>query len=70
MSEIIFDTANKDDIPELIRLRFAYILMMAYLLFDYILGNIRGSFVYGFFTPEEVGIVDIETLWKMQVEAF
>ena len=34
------------------------ILMMVYLLFDYILGNIRGSFVYGFFTPEEVGIVD------------
>ena len=26
MSEIIFDTANKDDIPELIRLRFAYII--------------------------------------------
>lgn len=33
------------------------ILMLAYLLFDYILGNIRGSFVYGFFTPKEVGII-------------
>lgn len=34
------------------------ILMLAYLLFDYILGSIRGSFVYGFFAPKEVGITD------------
>ena len=26
MSAVIFDTANKDDIPELIRLRLAYII--------------------------------------------
>ena len=32
------------------------ILMLAYLLFDFILGKSRGSFVYGFFTPEEVSI--------------
>ena len=30
------------------------ILMIVYLLFDYILGNIRGNFVYGFFTPNEL----------------
>ena len=30
------------------------ILMIVYLLFDYILGIIRGKFVYGFFTPSEL----------------
>ena len=31
----------------------------AYLLFDYILGNIRGSFVYGFFVPSEISIAGV-----------
>lgn len=34
------------------------VLMLLYLLFDYILGNIRGSFVYGLFKPGEVSITD------------
>ena len=32
------------------------VFLMVYFLFDFILGKSRGSFVYGFFTPEEVSI--------------
>ena len=32
--------------------------MLLYLLFDYVLGKFRGSFVYGFFKPDEVSITD------------
>ena len=34
------------------------VLMLCYLLFDYVLGKFRGSFVYGFFKPDEVSITD------------
>jgi len=34
------------------------VLMLLYLLFDFILGKLRGSFVYGFFKPDEVSISD------------
>ncbi len=32
------------------------LLTSAYLIFDYILGNIRGRFVYGFFLPETLPV--------------
>ena len=32
------------------------VLMLLYLLFDFVLGKFRGSFVYGFFKPDEVSI--------------
>ena len=34
------------------------VLMLLYLLFDFVLGKFRGSFVYGFFKPDEVSITD------------
>ena len=34
------------------------VLMLLYLLFDFVLGKFRGSFVYGFFEPDEVSIPD------------
>ena len=34
------------------------VLMLLYLLFDFVLGKFRGSFVYGFFKPDEVSISD------------
>lgn len=34
------------------------VLMLIYLLFDFVLGKCRGSFVYGFFKPYEVSITD------------
>ena len=33
-------------------------LMIAYLLFDHILGKVGGEYVYGFFEPDEVSITD------------
>ncbi len=38
------------------RLAVTPVLLLAYLLFDYILGNCRGYFVYGFCTPEQLSI--------------
>ena len=47
------------------------VLVLGYLLFDFVLGKIRGQFVYGFATPEElklwiaaiVGIIVYIILW-------
>lgn len=47
------------------------VLVLGYLLFDFILGKIKGQFVYGFTTPEElklwiaaiVGIIIYIVLW-------
>lgn len=38
------------------RLAVTPVFLLAYLLFDYILGNCRGYFVYGFSTPEQLSI--------------
>ena len=35
----------------------APILVMVWLLFDFILGKVRGSFVYGLLEPEEIGFM-------------
>lgn len=36
---------------------YAPAFVMLYLLFDFILGKIRGEFVYGFVKPEDMGII-------------
>ena len=48
---------KKDDAKNLWKhLAGAPVLLLLYLLFDYILGNCRGYFVYGFCTPEQLSI--------------
>ena len=50
-------TAKKTSAKKLKLLLLSPVLMLEYLLFDFILGNCRGYFVYGFVTPEELSLV-------------
>ena len=49
---IFFVKENKEKV--IIKITTTPILMIVYLLFDFILGKIRGEFVYGFFKSDEL----------------